>query len=568
MEMKRLVFLVLLTVMCLAVISAAGSRDVGESEVQGRVGSGYFHKYEPGITLTGNRISSATVDFVNNAYVEWAEEELGITYKLKWTAPDAETDRQKLTLAMASNDLPDIISIESGDLFARMAKSGVLKPLNDLLDTYASPLTNERIEVYQEALNGNFFSLFQVQGDIYAMPEASDVFSSNWYALWMRGDILAELGMEAPDTIEEYEAVLAAYSEAYPGNVGMVFNQTPIMEAYGAFPKKWVKDGNGGLEYGSVQPEARSALEKLNSWYENGYLDKEYFIKDDSKNREPMIAGNALSIYGNWWYVLWPFPDLWVNVPAADMVPLMPLSGPDGDKAIMHDINNGYFGSGRAISASCEHPEALVFMLNQELDSQFRFDGTLREKMKAVGYEFMYPYEQWQQPVNPDAPQEEQVWNYQVEGPDKFWNSFVGNPANLPFGFKYNEGPYDLLNRYLVTAEAYRNDAIDTLSIPDQIDYTEYFSTPVSKMEAHVRNVEMYDLIKDEGIIIYNEFTTAPTPSMVDRQAYLEKIEEEYYTKIITGELPVSAFDTFTKEWEKAGGADITSEVNEWYKAK
>ncbi len=79
---------------------------------------------------------------------------------------------------------------------------------------------------------------------------------------------------------------------------------------------------------------------------------------------------------------------------------------------------------------------------------------------------------------------------------------------------------------------------------------------------------KMYDRIRIEGIIIYNEFTTAPTPSMVDRQAYLDKIEEEYYTKIITGELPVSSFDTFTAEWEKAGGADITSEVNEWYKTK
>ncbi len=198
MEMKKLMVWVLLTVMSLAVISAAGSKEAEVLEIQERVGSGYFHKYEPGITLTGNRISSATVDFVNNAYVEWAEEELGITYKLKWTAPDAETDRQKLTLAMASNDLPDIISIESGDLFSRMAKSGVLKPLNDLLDTYASPLTNERIEVYQEALNGNFFSLFQMQGDIYAMPEASDVFSSNWYALWMRGDIPGGTGHGSP----------------------------------------------------------------------------------------------------------------------------------------------------------------------------------------------------------------------------------------------------------------------------------------------------------------------------------------------------------------------------------
>ncbi len=95
---------------------------------------------------------------------------------------------------------------------------------------------------------------------------------------------LAELGMEAPDTIEEFEAVLAAYKDANPGHVGMVFNQIPSWKLR-AFPKKWVKDSNGGLVYGSVQPEAKATLEKLNSWYE-----KDIWIKSTLSRMTAKIA--------------------------------------------------------------------------------------------------------------------------------------------------------------------------------------------------------------------------------------------------------------------------------------
>lgn len=572
--MKKMAALCLFLLMTVSVVFGGGAPEAEESAAEGRVGEGYLHKYDPPITLSGNRVARADVDYVKNPYVEWAGESLGINYELKWLAPDVDTDRQKLTLAMASNDLPDIISVEAGDMFSRMVKSGVVRPLDDLIEEYGSPLTKALIDVYQNALDDNFFSLFTVDGKIYAFPEASDIFAANWKTLWMRGDILSELGLAVPETVQDFEHVLDAYKKARPEGVGYVCNMTtdlassngmaPVMEAHGAFPKKWITGANGDLVYGSVQPEVKEALETLNRWYKRGYFDREYFIKDDSKNREAMIAGNGLSIYGNWWYVLWPFPDMWTNVPAADMVPVLPLKGPGGRQFIMHDVKNGYFNSGRAISSSCEHPEALVYLLNEELDSHFRFSRELREQMAAAGYEFKYPHEEWTSPVNPDAEPKDHKWDYRVEGPDKFWNTFVENPVHLSFGFKYNEGPYDLFSRYVVTAEAYRNNNLESLSTPDYIDYEKFFSTPENKMAAHVRNVENYDYVRNAGIIVYNQFTTVPTATMIDKQAYLDKIEEEYFTKIITGDLPLSAFDTFVEEWRQAGGSQIAAEVNQW----
>jgi len=570
--MKKSLSVFMIFVLVTAALLATGQKEQVQVQETEKVGDGWFHKYETPITLSGNRITSSSTDFTENSYTDWAERTLGINYELKWAAPNADTDEQKLTLAMASNDLPDIITIKSGDLFARLVRSGTLMPLDDLYDEYASPLTKHLIDLYQTALGDKFFSLFTIDGKIYAFPEASDVFSANWKTLWIRKDILAELGLPQPGTIEEFEKVLAAYKEAHPEGVGFVLATdrsldavTPIMDAFGAFPQKWTENGSGKLEYGSTQPQVKEALETLNRWYENGYIDREYFIKDPSKNREPLVAGDALAIYGNWWYALWPFPDLWKNVPSAEMTALEPLIGPDGTQFIMHDLRNGYFDYGRAISSSCEHPEALFYLLNEELDSQFRFDEALRAEMKKQGYEFKYPSEQWQLPQNPDAPQEEQVYNYMVEGPDKFWNTFTGNPVNLPFGFKYNERPYDLFDRYVRMAAAFNKGDMESLNTTDYIDYKEYFSDPPNKIRAHVADVEVYNSIKDKDIIRYNRFTTSPTATMLDRQAYLDKIEDEYFTKIITGQLPVDAFDDYVSEWKKAGGDAITEEVNDWW---
>ena len=40
-----------------------------------------------------------------------------------------------------------------------------------------------------------------------------------------------------------------------------------------------------------------------------------------------------------------------------------------------------------------------------------------------------------------------------------------------------------------------------------------------------------------------------------------EEKEDEIFLKIIIGEAPLSAFDTFVEEWKAEGGDEITAEV-------
>ena len=42
----------------------------------------------------------------------------------------------------------------------------------------------------------------------------------------------------------------------------------------------------------------------------------------------------------------------------------------------------------------------------------------------------------------------------------------------------------------------------------------------------------------------------------------LEKMEEEMFLQIITGAVPVDAFDTFAEQWYASGGAALLEKLN------
>jgi putative aldouronate transport system substrate-binding protein len=46
----------------------------------------------------------------------------------------------------------------------------------------------------------------------------------------------------------------------------------------------------------------------------------------------------------------------------------------------------------------------------------------------------------------------------------------------------------------------------------------------------------------------------------------MENLYKEYATDIITGKRPIDDFDTFVKEWEKAGGKELTEYANKTIK--
>lgn len=553
---------------------------VGMAEEQQKELPSYFHKYDPPITLTTHAVVTTSNVFQegdsadSNGYTRWCEENLGIKWELAWTAGDAETNSQKLDLAFASDDLPDVIAPSVAQL-SKYVDSGKIAPMDDLLEQYASPLTQWAIDDVTEQTAGAFFSPVTSGGHAYALPEMSDTLAW-WTNNFIRTDILEELGMEMPTTLDELEAIFDAYIEKYPGHYPAVCSNAlqdsanlfnTVMTSYNAYMDMWQENEEGQLEYTSIQPEMRAALERMATWYEKGYIDPEFVVMDGNKYNEVISSGDWLFTYG-YWHLIATFCNTWANVEGSDISAVPFLNGPDGNYSVM---KNAWYTSLKAITTSCENPEAPIYLLNQFWDSYYRNDTELRDELAQEGYEWYYPVTEVQEAYNieevkqnyPNVAEPKLLWKFNydesITGPG-FLNDFYTH-GNINLGL-YGRLCTPANNDYAsISAAVKAGNDTSLLTEEAKNTWTGWYDSDPKMLSTFATS---YDIWKDLDIEV-NKFSTASTPTMVEKQAYLDKLELEYFTGIIMGTRPIEDFDKYVEEWKANGGDQITAEVNEWY---
>lgn len=137
-------------------------------------------------------------------------------------------DQNKLVLANASGDAPDIATGINYAAPFDLAIRGAIKDLTEFSDF------KEVAKRYNEAL----FVPATIGDSIYALPE-----TMNFWVLFYRSDILSKLGLEVPDTIEDVKGILTDLQmrglNFYHPTAGMsamrnFHGTTPILFQYGA----------------------------------------------------------------------------------------------------------------------------------------------------------------------------------------------------------------------------------------------------------------------------------------------------------------------------------------------
>lgn len=566
---RKLLSMLLALLVCLSAAAFAEEPEVYQ-----------FHKYEEPITLTTHAVVTTNNVFQegdsaeSNGMTRWYENELGIQWKMAWTSGDGESNSQRLDLAFASDDLPDVISPSIAQL-AKYVAAGKIQPLDDLIEQYASPLVKWAIKDVEEQTAGAFFAPVTIGGHIYALPQMSDTLAW-WTNNFIRTDILEEMGCEMPTTLAELEAIFDKYIEMYPGQYPVVLSKDlqdsgntfqTVLTACNAYMDMWMEDENGELVYTSIQPEMRTALERMATWYEKGYIDPEFVAVDGNKESEIVSGGDWLFCYG-YWHKIATFCNTWANVEGSEISAVPFLLGDDGTCSVM---KNAWYTSINAITTSCEHPEAAIYALNAFWDSYYRNDVELREMLAAEGYNWHYPVTEARDPINVDEVNEKYsyvaepklLWKFdypeELVGPG-FMNDYYTH-GNLTYGF-YGRLCSRANNDYATIAAAVKA-GMDESLLTEEAKQTWkgwYQSNP--KMLTTFAT--SYDIWKDLPIKV-NKFCTSDTPAMVEKNAYLQKLELECFTNIIMGTKPIEAFDQFVEDWKTNGGDLITQEVNEWY---
>ncbi|WP_248927068.1 extracellular solute-binding protein [Paenibacillus hamazuiensis] len=517
-----------------------------------------FGKYESTVTINiGKEINPSDKTLPpgdsseNNQYTRYVKEQLNIETKNAWQAATGKDYDQKVNLSIASNDLPDAMIVNDTQL-RQMLKAGQLADLTDVFNKYASPaiksIMNSTQGLAQKAVTFN--------GKMMAIPNVTTE-SDMVHIMWIRKDWLDKLGLEPPKTIDDLEKVAKAFVEQDPdGNgkadtIGITGPQSgglihanfiapnnnnygfdPVFSAYHAYPGFWLKGSDSKAVYGSILPETKQALAKLQDLYKKGLIDKEMSVRKDAS--EPIKSGKSGIWFGMWWAGYGALGDAIKNDPKANWqayaVPLdasgefTPHMGTPSNKFLV--VRKGY-----------EHPEAALKMINLLLRDESKLDV----KVSLDNYPLRLVY----------APMDEMDVTYKML---KEVLAGTKKPEEL-----------DLPGYKLLKADAQN---VKKVKLEPYDKYDIQYWDPMADLGVWKR---MYSTFVGVGALqkpfkkTYS-LTYSQTKTMESKWATLDKLEKEAFLKIIMGAAPVDSFDQFVQEWKKQGGDQITAEVDEMAK--
>lgn len=541
--------------------SSSGSEaQTSEADTSGREASGdegaagevieltYMHK------LNGTEKYVGDDDINNNVYTRCYLDDLGI--KLNYTIAAAGDDyTQKLTMAIASNDLPDLMDLPAEE-FSELAQAGMLADITESYDTYASDLLKQTIEVD----GGIQLASAKVDGKLYGIPQLSAA-DGTCDLLWIRTDWLENLGMKAPTNMDELIELARAFRYDDPdGNGeddtwGIGFQKDIVTEngaspgsyegffaAYGAYARAWVEGDDGTIAYSGINPGMKDALAQLNKMYQDGLIDPEFGVKDTVKLSEDISAGKVGMFYG---LEGMPWGACKSNIetnPDADWqcYPIVSATS-EPAKPITYVRISRYF----AANAKCEHPEALVKIANVFQDKINSLDAT-EETLNTFGV---------------DPATGINFAEYAAFGMDpaiQKCNTYYKEIRETLEGKTTVEEIHPEAARYYKVIKNFIDNGMDKGA--DSLGWNYYkFIGPEGSWNTIINDY------KANNKLVQSVFFGAPTPGMSTNLSSLDKLQAETYVNIIMGTQSADSFDEFVTNWKSLGGDQITEEVNEWY---
>lgn len=432
-----------------------------------------------------------------------------------------------LGLKFASGEIPDRMAVRSfGDL-QKYASQDILAEIPlDMLKKYAP-----NVYAMTEKSFPNAFNYAKVSGKIYGIPKLSFYSTFRSPIVW-RGDWLKNVGIDkSPETLDEFEKAVYKIANEDPDKNGKKdtygLSQSSLSLVYGAYgyqPNYWAEK-DGKLVYGGVQPEMKEALKLLSKWYKEGVIDPE-FVTGENKGgywalSHAFINGriglSSLGVYYHWKPLLFEGDGVShdylevkkVNPQAADaMLYGMPPKGPNGKLgAPQASMLTGQFISfGKKLE---KEPDKLAKILQ------------VIEAISATSYENYV------------------TAMFGVQG--KHWD------------FDKNQIP--LLKNNLQSQDLEKmgaNNVMESLELPEYSKKRNEISAKWAEANSFAKGGMTNKLL-------------SPLPSEGKYLAELNKLSDQYYISIITGDKPVDAFDEFVSKWKSSGGDQLTKEANDWF---
>ncbi|MBR3018176.1 MAG: extracellular solute-binding protein [Clostridia bacterium] len=546
--MKKLLGLMLCLMISLSVIGAAFAESPTE-DPYGRYDetivytTGYVLTDQGADTLKGTPYEKDTPS--NNAYTRYILAVLNVQNENIFEATPGDSYDQKVSLAIASRTIPDIMFIEDYSILAELVEEDMVEDLTAVYNAYACDTVRAAYASYGD---NNPLNTVTFDGKIMAIPKTQ--LSDAQSFLWLRKDWLDKLGLEIPHTTDEVAAVLKAFIEQDPNGTGAAdtiglpvlntlyggypnnhFAIDNFFTAFDAYPDIWIRNGEGEVVYGSVQPEMKDALALLRDWYAQGLIDKEFTTRTYDDIVAMIASGRCGAYVGPWWS---PFNPAQTSSYANNGAEWINVTAPVDSDGRINGINTKPYAGFVVVRKGYAHPEIAMKIVNV-ISEYSKLDTS--DAVKEVKDNQSIAYFNWPLYCQVQRGDNAQLMSQHVK-------AVLDGEADVSTLTTEEASYYESAVNFLA-AEAEGKKA-------QSADYSQYMS----------RMVAIYRIIDEPANFMTPAFFET-TEMMAMRWASLEKMELETVLKIIVGDNDLSSFDSFVSNWERAGGSMITEEVRE-----
>ncbi len=488
--------------------------------------------------------------YEDNAYIRMAENKLNIDITDEFEAYGDDYDRQ-VSLALSAGDIPDMMKVARLDEVQELYENDLIADLTGVYEEYASDYLKSVYDSYE----GRAMENVTFDGMMMALPGTNT--DAGPSIVWIRSDWMEQLGMNIDEdqdgciTIEDVEMIAKEFMAKNPENaenvVGVAFapwltsgdpdgtfSMNSIAYALGAFPKTWMeKDGH--VTYGSITGEMKQALAVAAGWFQDGILDPQVGTRTWDDITALLANGQCGITFGTWHIPDWLLNNVYALNNNATFEAYT-LADADGKVNCKHNnATNGYI----VVSKDFEYPEIAIQIANLFYDELVNSKELLEE----------YP----------------EVASYVANGVDG---------SSRPFNIEVNSYT-SLLDDYGDLEKCLNGEiALEEVKTSEQRSNATSISgylegngdaTGWSKYHSRLKGVELIQtLTENDQFSWLTPIFPQTTPTMETNLANLEKLEEETFIKIVTGDIDVeSGFEQFVTEWNKQGGEQIISEIAE-----
>lgn len=504
-----------------------------------------------GISPTDSLPEGLSVE--NNQYTDYLLENFNIKVVVDWTAAGGNDYNQKVALCIASNTLPDAMTV-SREYMIKAARSGQLYDLTDLFREMQSPQVKE----VMDSTGGQAIQEASVDGRQYGIP-GTDVETLGISSVHVRQDWLDECGLEAPKTLADIENIAKVFTEKKPAGEDTIAIAGPdkntslypafqdmaatgggfdaVFSAMNAYPGLFLKDEDGMVAYGTNTEETRAALELLADWYAKGYIDPEMGTRDSTV--ELINSGKVGMFFGAWWMPGYGIGDAYRNEPDANWQ-TYPVLTDEGK----YNVRTGATTSGYCVinkNVSEDVAKAIIIMNNVLLRDESKFDVSEQ------------PLNYW--PVRTlMAPADECEITYKelikvLEGeasPEDYQDKTTA--------YKLLANDVSIVKETIPGYESGKQLSVEDFNMENFGNFQRMYSLMIGDRPYSTTPVD-----KKVRSCIFDQ-----TPTMESKWSNLLSMEKEMAMKVVTGKSDISAYDEFVEKWMAEGGETILQEVTEY----